>query len=92
MIKKDCILIFYDKFYIKKMRKYTLKEIEKLASDKYILMAIDGKVYDVTGFLTNHPGGADALKKYSGKDATQAFRDVNHSMKAAQLKESFLVG
>lgn len=55
-------------------------------------MAIEGKVYDVSGFLTNHPGGADALKKYSGKDATQAFRDVNHSMKAVQLKESFLVG
>lgn len=55
-------------------------------------MAIEGKVYDVTSFLNNHPGGAEALKKYSGKDATQAFRDVNHSMKAVQKRESFLVG
>jgi cytochrome b involved in lipid metabolism len=29
-----------------------------------------GNVYDVTGFLPNHPGGAKIILKLAGKDAT----------------------
>lgn len=36
-------------------------------------MAIDGDVYDVTGFLDVHPGGRQALIKHAGRDASAAF-------------------
>jgi cytochrome b involved in lipid metabolism len=39
------------------MRVYTKKELKKLGTDKYVLIAIDGFVYDVTSFVTDHPGG-----------------------------------
>ncbi|KAI3478692.1 hypothetical protein L1887_59329 [Cichorium endivia] len=36
-------------------------------------VAVDGKVYDVTEFLDDHPGGKKILLKNCGKDATEAF-------------------
>jgi cytochrome b involved in lipid metabolism len=35
--------------------------------------AIHGKVYDVTSFLDQHPGGAKVMLKYAGIDSSQAF-------------------
>ena len=42
--------------------------------------AIHGKVYNVTSFLDDHPGGANIMVKYAGKDATQAFDQSAHPM------------
>lgn len=51
-------------------------------------MVIDSKVYDVTSFLLEHPGGDDILLDSSGRDATREFEDVGHSSDArAQLAE-----
>ena len=32
---------------------------------------IHGKVFDVSTYLAEHPGGDDILKRYGGKDATK---------------------
>lgn len=37
-------------------------------------VSINGHVYDVTDFIDLHPGGADKLLKFAGKDATKGFR------------------
>ena len=37
-------------------------------------VSIHGHVYDVTEFLEAHPGGADKLFRFAGKDATRSFR------------------
>ncbi|GAV27213.1 hypothetical protein PMKS-000677 [Pichia membranifaciens] len=37
-------------------------------------VSIHGHVYDVTEFLEAHPGGADKLLRFAGKDATRSFR------------------
>jgi len=42
-------------------------------------MAIHGKVYDVTNFLDEHPGGAEVMMEMAGTDATDAFDDIGHS-------------
>ncbi|ODH52900.1 hypothetical protein GX48_00767 [Paracoccidioides brasiliensis] len=38
-----------------------------------------GKVYDVTDFLPNHPGGANIILQLAGKDATEEFDPVHPS-------------
>ena len=50
------------------------------ADDCFVV--VSGKVYDVTGFLSEHPGGAKALLLYAGKDATAAFNETGHSAEA----------
>lgn len=39
-------------------------------------MLIDGVVYDISKFLSAHPGGAEPLENNAGHDATQAFKDI----------------
>jgi L-lactate dehydrogenase (cytochrome) len=34
-------------------------------------------VYDVTEFLTNHPGGSTIILKYAGRDATKAYEPIH---------------
>lgn len=51
----------------------TQEEIAKhsLSTDCWII--IENKVYSATDYLIHHPGGADQIIPYCGKDATQAF-------------------
>lgn len=40
---------------------------------------INGKVYDLTDFITRHPGGAKIILKYAGKDALAIFNKYHAS-------------
>uniref|UniRef100_A0A0A8XZQ3 Cytochrome b5 heme-binding domain-containing protein n=1 Tax=Arundo donax TaxID=35708 RepID=A0A0A8XZQ3_ARUDO len=63
------------------------------ASRKDCWVVIHGKVYDVTKFLEDHPGGEDVLLHASGSgDATEAFEEVGHSTSAINMMESYLIG
>lgn len=64
------------------------------SSDCWII--INNKVYNVTKYLGDHPGGASAISPYCGKDATRAFatrnRDTPHSAFAQSLLDNFYIG
>ncbi|MED6194935.1 hypothetical protein PIB30_033251 [Stylosanthes scabra] len=55
-------------------------------------LIINGKVYDVTPFLDDHPGGDEVLLTSTGKDATIDFEDVGHSDSAVEMMQKYLVG
>lgn len=55
-------------------------------------MVIDKKVYNVTSFLDEHPGGEDILVDSSGRDATREFEDVGHSDEARSNLEPLYKG
>ncbi|OWM86502.1 hypothetical protein CDL15_Pgr026394 [Punica granatum] len=50
------------------------------------------RVYDLTKFLEEHPGGSDILLSVTGKDATVDFEDVGHSPGARNMMEQYYVG
>jgi len=70
---------------------YTLDEValHDRPSDGWI--ALFGHVYDVTPWISIHPGGS-VIEHGLGKDGTQMFLQINHSMNAYQALQSFCIG
>ncbi|CAM8924934.1 hypothetical protein QQ045_022719 [Rhodiola kirilowii] len=71
---------------------YTLEEVSSHNSLKDCWLVIFGKVYDVTEFMDDHPGGGDVLLTSTGKDATEDFEDVGHSKAAREQLEKYYIG
>ncbi|KAI9266851.1 FMN-dependent dehydrogenase-domain-containing protein [Phascolomyces articulosus] len=59
------------------MRNFTLSEIAQHNKKDDLWIIIHGKIYDLTTFLPEHPGGQKVILKCAGKDATSAF-DSHH--------------
>merc|ERR1719245_443601 len=53
---------------------------------------IDSIAYNVSDFLSKHPGGEAALRKYAGRDASEAFHQARHSMRAKMMMQKYCVG
>ncbi|GAA6060003.1 hypothetical protein JCM10212_001161 [Sporobolomyces blumeae] len=53
------------------------QDVAKHNSADDLWMVIDGKVYDLTDFAPNHPGGTRILLKYAGKDATEEYEPIH---------------
>ncbi|KAK2808954.1 hypothetical protein FQN50_004228 [Emmonsiellopsis sp. PD_5] len=58
-------------------RKWTLSEVSRHNSLADCWMIIHGKVYDVTSFISRHPGGKGVLLQNAGTDASAAFDSVH---------------
>ncbi|XP_056594163.1 cytochrome b5 [Triplophysa dalaica] len=71
---------------------YRLSEVEERNSFKSTWIIIHNKVYDVTKFLEEHPGGEEVLREQAGGDATESFEDVGHSTDAREMASSMLIG
>lgn len=52
------------------MTVWSYDEVAKHASRDDCYVVLYDKVYDVTDFLPDHPGGTQIILKYAGKDAT----------------------
>ena len=57
-----------------------------------VWLSINSKVYNVTKYLEDHPGGEEVLLDRAGKDATEDFEDVGHSNQARKELDNFEVG
>ncbi|KAI0669650.1 glyoxylate dehydrogenase [Trametes maxima] len=55
----------------------TASEVAAHASRESCWIIVHGKVYDVTDFLDEHPGGSKIILKYAGKDATEAYEPIH---------------
>ncbi|KAM6943503.1 cytochrome b5 type B [Xenentodon cancila] len=71
---------------------YRLEDIRvhNMSSDTWLI--IHDKVYDVTSFLEEHPGGEEVLLEQAGSDATESFEDVGHSTDAREMLQQYYVG
>jgi L-lactate dehydrogenase (cytochrome) len=55
----------------------TGEEVAKHSSKDDCWVIVHGKVYDVTEFLPEHPGGMNIILKYAGKDATEEYEPIH---------------
>ncbi|KAE8385275.1 hypothetical protein BDV23DRAFT_190918 [Aspergillus alliaceus] len=74
------------------MQEFTLEDVAAHKSRDNLWVAIHGKVYDITKYVRDHPGGADVLIDVAGTDATAAYEDVGHSEDADEILGTYLVG
>ncbi|KAK1670930.1 hypothetical protein QYE76_059089 [Lolium multiflorum] len=86
------LLFFGDKKMSSSSKVFTLEEVAKHSSKDDCWLVIGGKVYNVTKFLDDHPGGDDVLLSSTAKDATDDFEDVGHSTTARAMMDEYYVG
>ena len=70
------------------------KPATKSASNENVQLIHDGRIYDVTAFLSKHPGGSEVLLKYANCDVTdvmKASEPHKHSKAAYSILESLSV-
>ncbi|ODQ63638.1 cytochrome b5, partial [Nadsonia fulvescens var. elongata DSM 6958] len=71
---------------------YTYEEVSSHTTADDLWMVINGKVYDCTKFVDEHPGGEEVLVDCGGQEATQSFEDVGHSEDASTILEKLYIG
>lgn len=70
---------------------YTMEEVENHDTEDDCWMVINSKVYDVTGYVPQHPG-SDILKG-CGKEATALFEEIEkHQGKAQGMLGNYEIG
>lgn len=57
-----------------------------------VWMTIHNKVYNVSKYLEDHPGGEEVLMDRAGADATEDFEDVGHSAEARRKLGEYEIG
>ena len=63
---------------------YTWQEVAKHNTETDLWIVIDDKVYDVTKYANQHPGGPIVLLNKAGKNASLAFEQASHSKNAKE--------
>uniref|UniRef100_A0A7E4ZW66 Cytochrome b5 n=1 Tax=Panagrellus redivivus TaxID=6233 RepID=A0A7E4ZW66_PANRE len=71
---------------------FSLAEVQQHNTPESLWMIINDKVYDLTKFAMEHPGGEEVLFEQGGQDATEPFNDVGHSSDAREMAEEYVIG
>ena len=71
---------------------YSLRQVAEHSTPLDCWIVIYDKIYDVTDFLQEHPGGEFILLEFAGRDATLAFRSTRHGSESYELLNKYLIG
>uniref|UniRef100_A0A1D1YBG7 Cytochrome b5 n=2 Tax=Anthurium amnicola TaxID=1678845 RepID=A0A1D1YBG7_9ARAE len=72
-------------------KKYTQAEVSLHNSRKDCWIIVKDKVYDVTPYVEEHPGG-DAILRNAGGDSTEGFYGPQHATRVFDMIDEFYVG
>jgi 4-hydroxysphinganine ceramide fatty acyl 2-hydroxylase len=77
------------------MPAFTPKQIAKHNHSNSTWVIVDDKVYDVTQFTRDHPGGDDLILAHAGTDVTEVMKDKlehEHSDAAYSILKEYRIG
>ena len=73
------IFFWYCTVSMSSLAEYTLKQVATHKKPSDLWMVIHGKVYNVTSFRDDHPGGGDLLDDEAGKYPSSFTPPYSHS-------------
>eukprot|EP01083_Nonionella_stella_P082143 226708_1 len=79
-------------------KEFTMDEVAKhnKPDDCWLVIGNDAtggpKVYDITTYLDDHPGGGEVMLDVSGQDADEFFEDIGHSNDAREELAKHMIG
>lgn len=74
-----------------KLPEYSLEQVADHSTPSDCWIVIYDKIYDITHFLQEHPGGEFILLEFAGRDATLAFRGTRHGPESYELLKKYLI-
>lgn len=72
-------------------QEYTAEEVAKHKTRDDCWIIVEGKVYDITSYIDNHPGG-DSIMNRPGEDITEEFNGEQHPNNVHDVIESYQIG
>ncbi|MED6121621.1 Cytochrome B5-like protein [Stylosanthes scabra] len=74
-----------------KTSRYTKSEVSMHNKRTDCWIIIKNKVYDVTSYVEEHPGG-DAILAHAGDDSTEGFFGPQHATRVFDMIDDFYIG
>ncbi|KAJ3060937.1 hypothetical protein HDU98_003128, partial [Podochytrium sp. JEL0797] len=71
---------------------FTIEEAARHNKESDLWVVIHGKVYDITDFVSQHPGGKKVLLKVAGTDASKQFDQFHSAGVLEKLGPALLKG
>eukprot|EP01083_Nonionella_stella_P253024 871093_1 len=75
-----------------KLTEYTWDEIRKHNQEEDLWVVLYNRIYNVTDFQIDHPGGPDVLQDIAAQDASEEFENILHTEKARKMTKKYLIG
>ncbi|RLU21702.1 hypothetical protein DMN91_006078 [Ooceraea biroi] len=71
---------------------YTADEVARHDNINDLWVVMNRKVYDLTRFVKEHPGGEEVLLEVAGSDGTKCFDSIGHSEEAKLRRKIYMIG
>jgi len=74
------------------MKQYTKEEVSKHTTKDDCWLIIKDMVYNVTEFLSIHPGGSSIVVSVGGQDATEYFEELHREDILDEVGSKYIIG
>ena len=74
------------------MATFTKEEVAKHNTEKDCWVIIENQVFDISNFLSEHPGGKKVLVKVAGSDASKQFQSFHKPEVLVKYSPQLLIG